>query len=464
MQHPSLRAVVAASLGLIVAAVGGSELREASHGSVRGGAALLDSDDPPGPPVVDPALFPDPDAPADAAPTRAAPSAALPVPTLPPAIPDGETKINRHIPLSVETVFAILFVALIASVPIVIRTVDEKESTKVQYMQAAGLVVWLVAGLYLFTNVVKFSSGAGHFDGIRSLTLVETIYLMAQIITTVGYGDITPTDEVGQVFVGFYVIVAILLIASMVTEMVNLVMNRLEKYAAGRALDEIAEVQEEIVQIMTPRAPVSPPWTARTRAARSLLEKFSQRLTLTDVPRELPVNEFLGACLVFLGFVVGGVLFYANYPGENKTVFQAIYMSIITLSTVGFGAFTSNTEAGKIFGAFWMLFGVAALGAVIATLSTLLMALKDAEVAVPHKEKIKENFKNCCETLGLGQNTNQRKPPNMMVSKYEFMVVALRQLDIISDDDVKAANRSFKAARPDQGGTISFKEFRDRMC
>ena len=52
-------------------------------------------------------------------------------------------------------------------------------------------------------------------------------------------------------------------------------------------------------------------------------------------------------------------------------------MSIITLSTVGFGAFTSNTEAGKIFGAFWMLFGVAALGAVIATLSTLLMALKD---------------------------------------------------------------------------------------
>ena len=53
----------------------------------------------------------------------------------------------------------------------------------------------------------------------RTLTLVEAVYLFAQILTTVGYGDITPAHVGGQVIVGCIVFVAIILIAELISEL-----------------------------------------------------------------------------------------------------------------------------------------------------------------------------------------------------------------------------------------------------
>merc|ERR1719359_1645872 len=74
-----------------------------------------------------------------------------------------------------------------------------------------------------------------------------------------------------------------------------------------------------------------------------------------------------------------GILFFHYYPGEGKTWLQAVYMSIITLSTVGFGAFMATTEVGKVFGAFWMLFGVAALVSFVSAFTEMTLKAKEVE-------------------------------------------------------------------------------------
>merc|ERR1712032_237470 len=83
---------------------------------------------------------------------------------------------------------------------------------------------------------------------------------------------------------------------------------------------------------------------------------------------------------VFCCFLVGGAAFFVLYPGEEKTLAQAVYMSLITLSTVGFGAFTPSTHAGMVIGAFWMLFGTASLVAVVTSRAAFSMALKKHEL------------------------------------------------------------------------------------
>merc|ERR1719171_1416125 len=127
--------------------------------------------------------------------------------------------------LTVETLFAFLYIILIASVPLILRRFDSSQNmTKVAMSQAVALFIWLSGGIYLFTNVLLFQSG--HFDTVRSLTLVETIYLMTQIITTVGYGDITPAKPRGQVFIGIFVLLSILLIADMVSAVTHIVLEQ----------------------------------------------------------------------------------------------------------------------------------------------------------------------------------------------------------------------------------------------
>ena len=41
---------------------------------------------------------------------------------------------------------------------------------------------------------------------------------------------------------------------------------------------------------------------------------------------------------------------------------EACYMAVITMTTVGFGDFSPKTEAGRVFGLFWMFFGVLMTG------------------------------------------------------------------------------------------------------
>merc|ERR1719161_1403800 len=95
-------------------------------------------------------------------------------------------------------------------------------------IEGVCLVAWLVLGLVMFTQVFYFNSP--HFAGAaRTLTLVEAVYLFAQIITTVGYGDVIPAYLTGQLFIGCFVFCAILLIAAMVSELSALIVERAEK-------------------------------------------------------------------------------------------------------------------------------------------------------------------------------------------------------------------------------------------
>merc|ERR1719262_554640 len=87
----------------------------------------------------------------------------------------------------------------------------------------------LVGGIVLFTNVIQFQSS--HFQGQRPLTIVESVYVLSQMITTVGYGDITPAFPRGQVVVGFYVLCCIMLIADMVGQVSSIVVSRVETYS-----------------------------------------------------------------------------------------------------------------------------------------------------------------------------------------------------------------------------------------
>merc|ERR1719210_1115491 len=67
-----------------------------------------------------------------------------------------------------------------------------------------------------------------------------------------------------------------------------------------------------------------------------------------------------------------GTLFYGCYPGEDKSVFEGFYMSIITLMTIGFGAYTPITEVGQAVGSVWMVVGVVCTGIFMVDVSAMM--------------------------------------------------------------------------------------------
>merc|ERR1719238_949491 len=121
---------------------------------------------------------------------------------------------------------------MMASIPFVLPVVSGTKVTKTQIIVGAAMLVVLFGGLYLFTNIILFQSV--HFKRIRPLTLVECIYFMTQVITTVGYGDITPAKIRGQVFVGLYVLGALFVIAMLFSDLTTHMVNMAKQYREKR--------------------------------------------------------------------------------------------------------------------------------------------------------------------------------------------------------------------------------------
>jgi hypothetical protein len=312
-------------------------------------------------------------------------------------------------------VFACIFVLLIAQIPISLHLFEHglsKFPSMVSLCEGIGLFAWLIAGLFLFTQVMIFQSP--HFgDELRPLTLIEAVYLFAQIFTTVGYGDITPAHTRGQVLVGFFVFLAIMLIADMVSQLANIL---------------VARAKESVEQSL--------------HHATSALGLHDGKRVIGE-HKSVSVMPVLSAMASFWVFVIMGTLFFHFYPGEGKTIGQGVYMSIITLTTVGFGAFTPVTQGGMVFGAFWMLFGVAALGGCVASFSAWTVALKQQEdTELPNLEAAREMLRNeCADSTGR-------------VDKVGYMRYALVKWNLAKKEEIQEIIDQFESFKTDSSNTV----------
>lgn len=316
---------------------------------------------------------------------------------------------ESQMPKGLQFFFAGLWVVALASLPFIIPVLEQKQVTKTQFGVGTAMLVVLFGGLFLFTNIILFQSV--HFKSVRPLTIIECIYFMTQVITTVGYGDITPAKPRGQVFVGFYVLGALTVIAMLISELTNHIVNMVEAYKQRRHAANNPDGKDN-----------------RVKDLISLIK-----------PEKPSIVPLLTSLCIFAVLDIWWIAFFSTYPGEGKTVFQALYMSVITLSSVGLGFFTPVTEAGMIFGAFWMLMGTTALVSVIGNFTELMVKFNEYE---RFKEESVE------EAVAL---LNTVVSESDEVTELQFLKFALLQIDSVSKESLAHIDKAWINLKPSNG-------------
>lgn len=74
-------------------------------------------------------------------------------------------------------------------------------------------------------------------------------------------------------------------------------------------------------------------------------------------------REFRALFIWVVLVIVGGTLFYARV--EHWRILDALYFTIITLTTVGYGDITPQTDAGKIFTIVYIFVGISLISGFI---------------------------------------------------------------------------------------------------
>ena len=88
-------------------------------------------------------------------------------------------------------------------------------------------------------------------------------------------------------------------------------------------------------------------------------------------------NRGLQYILYFTALVVIGSTGFYIIEGENWSIIDSIYMTIITISTVGFGEVHVLSQYGKIWAIIVIIFGVGGFASIIYELGNELIQLKN---------------------------------------------------------------------------------------
>jgi len=243
----------------------------------------------------------------------------------------------------------------------------------------------------------------------------DAIYFSFVVMTTVGYGDLLPSSDGSKIFTCAYVLIA-LAIASVA----------------------LASVMNAIVM-------------------RALQSKKKKKTGIFDEHGQLwkRRKRFFGALLAFSFVILLGTIVYGAGMDWEKHGFEGdkwvngLYMTIITVTTVGFGDLNPvGDDFFKFFTIMMMLVGIPIFAFSLAAFTEVIFGeqrdkveLSVVEGGLCHKKfQGLEEFSKEFAAAGAGNEDNDNK-----ISRFEFLSFILVQNGVVDMQTISQAMDNFTA-------------------
>lgn len=286
----------------------------------------------------------------------------------------------------------------------------------------------LSAILALFGIASHVLGGAIVIKLLEGWSFYDAVYFCIVTTTTVGYGDITPTTSASKLFVIFYVIVSIALISSLLAYMVGVLLDQQEEVILETMLNNPSDSDDEDEQ------------TERFSSHRERILHRTSGLGLDDYCA-------LGFSLLWLlGVLAVGVVTFIVL--EKLSFINAVYVTIISASTVGFGDFEPTRSLTKGIMTVWLIFSTMGVVKVIADFT-------DASVKVKQRTVSRRLL-----TAQLDMQTWKKmdKDNDGSVDKAEFVTEFLIRTGKVDREEVDAILARFDELDKDNDGDIRLSE------
>jgi len=325
---------------------------------------------------------------------------------------------------------------------------------------------WVKWGVMTATVSLWFGLGIWVGCMIEGWSFITALYVMVQIITTIGYGDILIERQMMKLWIALYVLLGVMVLAGLVSNMTADLLAKQEKSLKRHFKRIHAKVSGKTEE--------APP-TESSKAIFKLGTSFVLFLIFlaagtifyatyeqcscsygrtridgceeyTDVPLGVADVEELG--MVKEGVsklnIVKDFEKCAATGGQIKTWIDSFYMSVVTLTTVGFGDHSPKSYYGRWFSIFWMLFGVVATANFIGATSEFILA---REGEGRRLERISEDV---FAKIDFDKDGS--------ISRAEFRNYAFLQFEMIKEDDLQRVDAIFEGIDADKNGYLTFEE------
>ncbi|CAN6451712.1 unnamed protein product [Victoria cruziana] len=202
---------------------------------------------------------------------------------------------------------------------------------------------------YFSIGVVFYVFNSHKFDGTTTYRLVDALYFCVVTLCTIGYGDIVPCTNFTKLLTCIFILIGFGFIDILLTGLVSYILNRQESLLLN-AMDE----------------------SSRNIIFKTYVVDMSKRRM------RIRMRVFLALAVVVLCIAVGTV---GCRILEGLTWVDSIYLSITSVTTVGYGDYAFSTLKGRLFATVWLLVSTLAVARAFLYLAELRIDKRNRTIA-----------------------------------------------------------------------------------
>ncbi|KAF3644115.1 Two-pore potassium channel 3 [Capsicum annuum] len=266
--------------------------------------------------------------------------------------------------------------------------------------------------LYLTLGVGIYSFFKDHFKATETHPVVDALYFCIVTMCTIGYGDITPDSTVTKLFSILFVLVGFGFIDILLSGMVSYVLDLQENYLLrGIKSGTSHDARSYIIDV----------------------KKGRMRI-------RMKVALALGVVVLCIGIGVAVMHFV-----EKLGWVDAFYLSVMSVTTVGYGDRAFQSMTGRIFASIWLLVSTLAV-------ARAFLYLAEARVDKRHRRMAKWVLD---QDMTVAQFLAADLDNNGFVSKSEYVIYKLKEMGKITEKDVLQICKQFERLDSGNCGRIT---------
>ncbi|KAJ1704558.1 hypothetical protein LUZ63_004337 [Rhynchospora breviuscula] len=279
---------------------------------------------------------------------------------------------------------------------------------------------------YLFFGVIIYSIAPNNFSASTDSThpVVDALYFCIVTMCTIGYGDITPATPFAKIFSILFVIIGFGFVDILLSGMVSFVLDLQE------SLLLTAVTKPNHPAVTKPNHP-----HRHDIARRYIVDVKKGRMRI-----RLKVALALGVVVLCVGIGAIVLCFIENLNGLD-----AFYLSVMSVTTVGYGDQAFKTMSGRLFASIWLL---------VSTLAVARAFLYLAEMRIEKRHRKIAKWV-LSRDMTVSEFLEADIDHNGFVTKSEFVVYKLKEMGKISEKDVMLICEQFERLDPGKSGKIT---------
>ncbi|KAJ6314615.1 hypothetical protein OIU78_018152 [Salix suchowensis] len=266
--------------------------------------------------------------------------------------------------------------------------------TKNQSSQSIVRQAFLLLVLYLSLGVLIYSLNRDKFKGNATHPVVDALYFCIVTMCTIGYGDITPDSTATKLFSILFVLIGFGFVDILLSGMVSYVLDLQESHLL--------------------------------RNVKRGVQKQSAGSYIIDVKKgRMRIRMKVGLALGVVVLCIGVGVAFMHFV-ESLGWLDSLYLSVMSVTTVGYGDRAFNSLAGRIFASIWLL---------VSTLAVARAFLYLAEARVDKRHRMLAKW-----VLGQHMTVSEFLAADIdnkgFVSKSEYVIYKLKEMEKVSEKDI----------------------------